>query len=93
MIVRFRFIILFVFYIYNLDDLQSWNEPGFSHRNVEGLCTVGGSTKTDRSDLIGHKGIGFKAVFSVAKKATILSKPKGYYFRLTGDDRRDENLQ
>lgn len=63
---------------------QSWNEPGFSWVHVEGICFVGASTKKS-SDFIGHKGIGFKSVFAVAKAATILSTPTGYFFRLQED--------
>ena len=41
------------------------NEVGFSPRNVESLCSIGGSTKSDAAHYIGRKGIGFKSVFKV----------------------------
>lgn len=56
------------------------NEDGFSYENVEALCSVGKSTKKGRSGYIGEKGIGFKSVFKVARRATILSGPFSFYF-------------
>ena len=39
------------------------NEVGFQLSNVQSLCSVGQSTKNDRSQgYIGEKGIGFKSV-------------------------------
>ncbi|PRP84437.1 hypothetical protein PROFUN_08117 [Planoprotostelium fungivorum] len=54
------------------------NERGFTMDNVRAICDVGGSTKTG-SQLIGHKGVGFKAVFKVSDRPHIFSK--GYRFK------------
>ena len=70
----------------NGDKLEiSYNEIGFSKRNVRALTAIGESTKkqllfgNDRS--IGEKGVGFKSVFGVAEQVEIHSN--GFDFRLT----------
>jgi len=50
------------------------NEVGFSARNVESLCSIGGSTKTDAAHYIGRKGIGFKSVFKVRAATCVARK-------------------
>lgn len=50
------------------------NETGFEEANVKAICSVGKTTKTDRSKgYIGQKGIGFKSVFLVTDKPYIYS--------------------
>lgn len=61
------------------------NEVGFSERNVQALCSVGDSSKANKSGYIGEKGIGFKSVFTVSNAPEIHSN--GYHFRF---DRTDE---
>ena len=61
------------------------NEVGFDKSNVEALCRIGFSTKTnsDRTrGFIGEKGIGFKSVFKVADELHISSK--AYSFKFDG---------
>ncbi|XTI91300.1 hypothetical protein V2W45_716603 [Cenococcum geophilum] len=64
------------------------NEVGFTARNVEAICTIGGSTKAGSDHYIGEKGIGFKSVFKVANAVWISSG--GYSFKL--DTREDGEL-
>jgi hypothetical protein len=57
------------------------NEVGFRCGDVEAICSIAQSTKTSKRDAakaqrIGEKGIGFKAVFSVADRVYIQS---GHY--------------
>lgn len=65
----------------------SYNEIGFTKRNVRAITAIGESTKklllsgsTPSKDTIGEKGIGFKAVFSVAEEVIIHSGP--FHFSL-----------
>ncbi|KIX07808.1 uncharacterized protein Z518_02462 [Rhinocladiella mackenziei CBS 650.93] len=53
-----------------------YNEVGFTRRDVEALCRVGRSTKSNSGNQIGEKGIGFKSVFKIADVVSISS---GYY--------------
>jgi len=56
------------------------NEVGFQSENVRSLCSVGQSTKKNRSNgYIGEKGIGFKSVFRVTDSPHIFSN--GFQFR------------
>jgi len=64
------------------------NEVGFTDRNVEAICAIGGSTKSGSDDFIGEKGIGFKSVFRVADAVWISSRE--YNFKL--DIREDGEL-
>lgn len=60
------------------------NERGFSDDDVRSICSVGDSTKTNRTlgyvgeKRIGEKGIGFKSVFKVTDRPEIHSV--GYHF-------------
>ncbi|KID97303.1 ATPase-like, ATP-binding domain protein, partial [Metarhizium majus ARSEF 297] len=56
------------------------NEEGFSRDNILALCRTGRSSKTPGRGYTGEKGIGFKSVFKLAKRAHIRSPP--YYFQL-----------
>lgn len=62
------------------------NERGFTRKNVEAICRICQSTKSGRSKssgFVGEKGIGFKAVFKVARRVWISS---GHYsFRFDRD--------
>lgn len=56
------------------------NETGFTARNVEAICTIGGSTKGSVSGLTGEKGIGFKSVFKAADVVWISSNAYSFKF-------------
>jgi hypothetical protein len=53
-----------------------YNEVGFTSRDVEALCRIGRTTKSNNGNQIGEKGIGFKSVFKIADVVWISS---GYY--------------
>ena len=56
------------------------NETGFAPSNIDAICRIGSSTKTDRSKgFIGEKGIGFKSVFKIADVVWVSSN--GYCFK------------
>src|SRR5262245_52816085 len=59
------------------------NEKGFDVENIRALCRTGRSSKPLGKGYIGEKGIGFKSVFKVAKRAHIRSPP--YFFQLDQD--------
>src|SRR6186713_253595 len=59
------------------------NERGFSKDNIQALCRTGRSSKPLGGGYTGEKGIGFKSVFKIAKRAHIRSPP--YYFQLDQD--------
>ncbi|KAF2104912.1 hypothetical protein NA57DRAFT_51704 [Rhizodiscina lignyota] len=56
------------------------NEVGFTEQHIEALCRAGRSSKPLGQGYIGEKGIGFKSVFKIAKRAHIRSPP--FYFQL-----------
>lgn len=56
------------------------NEKGFSRENIKALCRTGRTSKTPGHGYTGEKGIGFKSVFKLARRAHIRSHP--YYFQL-----------
>lgn len=65
----------------------AYNEVGFTKHNVRAITAIGESTKKQllsgqmfTKETIGEKGIGFKAVFSIAKKVCIHSN--GFHFGL-----------
>ncbi len=62
----------------------SYNEIGFTAKNVFSLCSFGQSTKVGQEDTEGEKGKGFKSVFGVAKKVAILSN--GFHFQLSSEN-------
>ena len=67
------------------------NEDGFRKKNVSAICSIGdgSSTKTGINGYIGEKGIGFKSVFTVARKVQIQSNYYAFSFRHerdSGDD-------
>jgi len=60
------------------------NELGFTLASVSAVSDIGKSTKVARgANLIGRKGMGFKAVFAVADKPAIFSN--GYQFHFDKD--------
>lgn len=65
------------------------NEDGFTLRDLQAICTVGQSTKSNSYGYIGAKGIGFKSVFMVASKVYIQSGDFSFYFEQA---HRDGNL-
>ncbi|KAF8865581.1 hypothetical protein BDZ45DRAFT_641278 [Acephala macrosclerotiorum] len=65
------------------------NEDGFCEEHVKAICSTGQSTKTVTQGYIGEKGIGFKSVFKVAKKAHIQSGPFSFSFAYTRDSDDD----
>ena len=65
----------------------AYNEVGFTKHNVRAITAIGESTKKQllsgqmfSKETIGEKGIGFKAVFSIARKIYIHSN--GFHFAL-----------
>jgi len=73
-----------------------YNEVGFSNENVRAITAIGESTKKkllnaeQNLNKIGEKGVGFKSVFSVAKKVEIFSGE--FSFSLTADEPTIPNL-
>ena len=64
--------------------LIACNEAGFQPKNVDALCRIGRSTKSDRGKgFIGEKEIGFKSVFKLANIVTISSS--AYTFKFDRD--------
>jgi len=63
------------------DGILSFAHDGvpFSENDVKALCGVGRSTKSNLSQRIGYKGIGFKSVFGQSSSVAIRSG--GYCFR------------
>lgn len=63
----------------------SYNELGFTKKNVRAITAIGESTKkllwVSKDDSIGEKGVGFKSVFGVAESVEIHSKE--FDFKLT----------
>lgn len=51
------------------------NEDGFSEQDLRAICSIHQSTKRQAGGYVGHKGIGFKSVFKVARKVHIQSGP------------------
>ena len=62
------------------------NEIGFSAADVYSVCSIGQSTKRKGSGQIGHKGLGFKAVFAVSDSPAVLSPPWFFKFTKGGDE-------
>ncbi|OJJ70249.1 hypothetical protein ASPBRDRAFT_652851 [Aspergillus brasiliensis CBS 101740] len=56
------------------------NELGFKPGQVEAICNLGHSTKKDKIEATGEKGVGFKSVFSVAESVWIASGPYTFKF-------------
>ncbi|KAF1839660.1 hypothetical protein BDW02DRAFT_486530, partial [Decorospora gaudefroyi] len=62
------------------------NEVGFTADNVEAICAINQSTKSNKKndgDYIGEKGIGFKSVFKAADVAWIASREYTFKFDQT----------
>jgi hypothetical protein len=59
------------------------NEKGFNYKDLDGLCSIGESTKKQQDGFIGEKGIGFKSVFRITSNPHIYSQ--GYNFSLPED--------
>eukprot|EP00931_Biecheleriopsis_adriatica_P026471 TRINITY_DN16118_c0_g2_i1.p1 TRINITY_DN16118_c0_g2~~TRINITY_DN16118_c0_g2_i1.p1 ORF type:complete len:2005 (-),score=466.60 TRINITY_DN16118_c0_g2_i1:46-6060(-) len=64
------------------------NELGMSAKDVEAICDINRSTKPSQEGKIGKKGVGWKAVFAVSDRPTILSGN----FRFCFDVRRRGRL-
>lgn len=63
--------------------MQSYNEPGWTNRDVEAIVKARESTKQAKDcEFIGEKGQGFYSVFRIAVEAIILS---GQMHRMTSD--------
>ncbi|ERF72796.1 hypothetical protein EPUS_04231 [Endocarpon pusillum Z07020] len=60
------------------------NADDNDYLNVQAICTISESTKTDRPDCTGEKGIGFKSFFKIAVAIHIASR--GFSFKF--DSRR-----
>ena len=59
------------------------NEDGFTSNNVRAICSLGKSNRTNVQSYNGEKGIGFKSVFTIAKKVHIQSGPFSFAFEYT----------
>lgn len=68
------------------------NEDGFTEHNIRAICSVGQSTKTCIQGYIGEKGIGFKSVFTVARKVHVQSEPYSFVFEYRREDASDNGL-
>ena len=66
------------------------NELGFSEKDVDSICNIGGSNKQRSEGYIGEKGIGFKSVFMIADKVQIYSN--GYRFAFNFDRKLPETM-
>ncbi|XP_058103017.1 uncharacterized protein LOC131246682 [Magnolia sinica] len=68
------------------------NERGFSEKNIDSICNIGGSTKKGNRQrgYIGEKGIGFKSVFLITSQPYIFSS--GYQIRFNEEPHLDCNL-
>lgn len=65
---------------------SAWsNEDGFQEKDVDSICNYVQSSKTGDLDSTGENGTGFKSVFKVADKVTILSYPYSFTFDTTSD--------
>jgi hypothetical protein len=63
------------------------NEIGFTPKNVDSLCAIGDSSKIEqKTDRIGEKGVGFKALFKVTRRVEIHSSGYHFCFDLDGDE-------
>lgn len=56
------------------------NQLGMTSANVNAICEAALSSKRENSEQIGEKGLGFKAVFSIAH--TVYIRSGGYFFKL-----------
>ncbi|KAF2475109.1 uncharacterized protein BDR25DRAFT_99983 [Lindgomyces ingoldianus] len=58
------------------------NETGFTENNVDAICSIGNSTKarSNSTNTVGEKGIGFKSVFKVADRVYIASNSYQFMF-------------
>lgn len=51
------------------------NEDGFSEQDLRAICSIHQSTKRQAGSYVGHKGIGFKSVFKIARRVHVQSGP------------------
>ncbi|CAG8175061.1 unnamed protein product [Penicillium nalgiovense] len=51
------------------------NEDGFSEQDLRAICSTHQSTKRQAGGYVGHKGIGFKSVFKIARRVHVQSGP------------------
>lgn len=57
----------------------------FTSENLQGLCDIGRSDKTDDLNQIGEFGVGFKSVFGICDRVRLYSAPENY----TGEEQSD----
>jgi hypothetical protein len=57
--------------------------------HVQAICSIGENTKAAIQGYIGEKGIGFKSVFKIAKKAHVQSGPFSFSFEHIRDSSND----
>ena len=55
------------------------NGQPFSEKNLQGLCDIGKSDKTDDLNQIGEFGVGFKSVFGICDTVRLYSRPSKDY--------------
>lgn len=74
-------------FFYTLGSLRvDCNEVGFTAKDVEAICAINQSTKSNKKtdgEYIGEKGIGFKSVFKVADVVWISSREYKFKFDQT----------
>jgi hypothetical protein len=59
------------------------NEQGLRAIDVQAICNIAVTTKTNRQEHIGEKGVGFKSVFAASNQPMLLSRAWKFYFRVT----------
>ncbi len=77
------------FKIENDDLIISYNGKPFQEHDIERVCDASRDNdpdlraKSNQSEKIGYKGIGFKSVFGISSEITILSPKTDYFFQFS----------
>ncbi len=74
----------FIYFIQYKDRLEVLhNGRPFTSDNLQGLCDIGKSDKTNNLNQIGEFGVGFKSVFGICDSVRLYSVPSHYKKKLT----------
>lgn len=72
----------------------------FSLENLQGLCDIGKSDKTEDLNQIGEFGVGFKSVFGICENVRLYSRPREEdfprlmeFYTLKGEEYTDDELK